>query len=48
MEEKEDEETTIDYYVDNPPDAIYKPKEEGVNVATQIEDTELFDFDLEV
>ena len=30
------------------PKAVYKPMDKGVNQETQIEDNELFDFDLEV
>jgi len=36
------------YYVDKPKTPQFKPLPPGVDVATQIEDTELFDFKLEV
>ena len=37
-----------DYYVDRPPTPEYKPIEAGIDVGTQINDLELFDFLLEV
>mmetsp|Transcript_66758 Transcript_66758/g.92879 ORF Transcript_66758/g.92879 Transcript_66758/m.92879 type:complete len:100 (+) Transcript_66758:75-374(+) len=37
-----------DYYVDRPPTPEFKPKERGLDVETQIIDTELFDYDIEV
>lgn len=47
-----DDESNIvyDFYIDRPPTAQYKPKERGIDVATQIEhfEPELFDFILEV
>lgn len=36
------------FYEDRPPTPVYIPKHPGVEVATQIEDGEIFDFDLEV
>jgi len=36
------------YYVDRPETPEYKPMEPGVDVATQIDDLELFDYVLEV
>lgn len=36
------------FYEDRPPTPVYIPKHPGVEVQTQIEDGELFDFDLEV
>ena len=47
-----DDESDIipDFYIDRPPTPEYKPKEKGLNVATQIDsyEPELFDFLLEV
>jgi hypothetical protein len=37
-----------DYYIDRPPTPEYKPKERGLDVATQIVAEELFDYTLEV
>ena len=37
-----------DYYVDRPPTPEFIPNPSGVDKETQVEDHELFDFDLEV
>ena len=36
------------FYEDRPPTPVYIPKHPGCEIATQIEDGEIFDFDLEV
>lgn len=38
----------IDFYVDRPPTPEFKPLEPGIDVECQVEDYELFDFDIEV
>lgn len=38
----------LDFYVDRQPEAEFKPQPKGVDVVTQIEGDELFDYDLEV
>ncbi|CAG9322983.1 unnamed protein product [Blepharisma stoltei] len=41
-------ETQTDYLIDRPPTPLYTPKKIGEDVVTQVEDGELFDFNLEV
>ena len=41
-------EVQTDYYIDRPPTPLFMPKKEGEDIETQIEDGELFDFDIEV
>ncbi|KAL4465527.1 hypothetical protein ABPG72_001630 [Tetrahymena utriculariae] len=45
---EDENEIEPDFYVDRPPTPEFKPKERGIDVSTQIVDTELFDFQLEV
>lgn len=37
-----------DFYIDRPPTPLFMPSKIGTDIATQIEDGELFDFDMEV
>lgn len=37
-----------DYYIDRPPTPEFKPLEKGKDISTQIEDWELYDFEIEV
>lgn len=46
--EKNNAETLTDHFNPRPPSPAYIPKKTGVNVGTQIEDGDLFNFDLEV
>jgi radial spoke head protein 3 len=41
-------EVQTDYYIDRPPTPLLMPKKIGEDVDTQVEDGELFDFDIEV
>mmetsp|Transcript_28687 Transcript_28687/g.28347 ORF Transcript_28687/g.28347 Transcript_28687/m.28347 type:complete len:621 (+) Transcript_28687:132-1994(+) len=41
-------ETQTDYLMDRPPTPLFMPKKIGEDVITQVEDGELFDFDVEV
>merc|ERR1719181_1253297 len=41
-------ETQTDFLLDRPPSPLYMPAKVGVDIDTQIEDGELFDFDREV
>lgn len=48
-DDMEDENELVpDYYIDRPPTPEFKPLEKGKDVSTQIVDTELFDFEIEV
>merc|ERR1712226_680240 len=40
-------ETQTDFLLDRPPSPLFMPAKIGVDIATQIEDGELFDFDVE-
>lgn len=46
--EEADVETQTDAFLDRPPSPLYIPAKTGVDVATQILEGELFDFDIEV
>lgn len=46
--QEEDMETQTDAFLDRPPSPLFFPAKTGVDVATQIEEGELFDFDVEV
>lgn len=46
--QEEDIETQTDAFLDRPPSPLFYPAKTGVDVATQIEEGELFDFDIEV
>lgn len=46
--EEADVHTQTDAFLDRPPTPMFIPAKTGVDVATQIEDGDLFDFDLEV
>lgn len=37
-----------DFYIDKPPDRLFKPKKNGIDRETQIWEGDLFDFDQEV
>jgi hypothetical protein len=41
-------EVQTDYYIDRPPTPLFMPKKTGEDEETQVEDGELFDFDIEV
>lgn len=43
-----DEETQTDFYMDRPPSPLFVPAKIGVDQSTQIENDDLFDFNLEV
>ena len=43
-----EKEIQTDFYIDRPPTPLFLPRKEGEDVETQVEDGELFDFDLEV
>eukprot|EP01137_Pigoraptor_chileana_P034929 Opistho-2@28196 len=43
-----DADTQTDAFIDRPPSPLFVPAKTGVDVATQIEDGDLFDFDVEV
>lgn len=43
-----DMQTQTDAFLDRPPSPLFIPAKTGVDIATQIEEGELFDFDLEV
>ena len=40
--------TQVEFFIDRPPTPMFIPNEEGVDEETQIEDGDLFDFDIEV
>lgn len=40
--------TQVEFYIDRPPTPLFIPNEEGENKASQIEDGDLFDYDIEV
>ena len=40
--------TQVEFFIDRPPTPLFIPNEEGVNQETQIEDGDLFEFDVEV
>lgn len=40
--------TQVEFFIDRPPTPLFIPNEEGVDKDTQIEDGDLFDFNLEV
>lgn len=40
--------TQVEFFIDRPPTPLFIPNEEGIDVDTQIEDGELFQFDEEV
>jgi F0F1-type ATP synthase assembly protein I len=46
--EEGDAETQTDAFLDRPPTPLFIPAKTGVDVATQIEEGDLFDFDIEV
>lgn len=46
--QEEDMETQTDAFLDRPPSPVFVPAKTGVDIATQIEEGELFDFDIEV
>lgn len=46
--QEEDMETQTDAFLDRPPSPLFFPAKTGVDIATQIEEGELFDFDIEV
>jgi len=46
--EEEDVAVQTDAFLDRPPSPLFIPPKTGVDVATQILDGELFDFDIEV
>ncbi|CAB3983563.1 Hypothetical predicted protein [Paramuricea clavata] len=46
--EEADVETQTDAFLDRPPSPLYIPAKTGIDVATQILEGELFDFDIEV
>jgi radial spoke head protein 3 len=41
-------EAQTDFYIDKPPERLFKPRKFGVDKETQVLDGELFDFDIEV
>ncbi|OON14210.1 radial spoke protein 3, partial [Opisthorchis viverrini] len=46
--EQDDFATQTDYFLDRPPTPLFVPAKTGVDVATQIYENDLFDFELEV
>lgn len=46
--QEEDMETQTDAFLDRPPSPLFFPAKTGHDIATQIEEGELFDFDIEV
>lgn len=44
----DEKEIEPDYYVDKPPSPVFMENEKGVDVEVQVDDKELFDFELEV
>ncbi|KAA0195997.1 Radial spoke head protein 3 [Fasciolopsis buskii] len=46
--EQDDFSTQTDYFLDRPPTPLFVPAKTGVDVATQIYENDLFDFNLEV
>ena len=40
--------TQVEFFIDRPPTPMFIPNEDGVNKETQIEDGDLFEFDIEV
>lgn len=43
-----DAETQTEAFIDRPPSPLFIPSKHGIDASTQVEEGELFDFDLEV